>query len=72
MGKTIYDVVTLYFCIFLDTNLLIIKYLYKKKKNIKKQKKVHQPNEIAPTTSLWYTAQKSQKKFSIDRGKQSQ
>lgn len=37
-----------------------------------KQKKVHQPNEVAPTTSLGYTAQKSQKKFPIDSGKQSQ
>jgi hypothetical protein len=63
MGKTIYDVVTLYFCIFLDTNLLIIKYLYNKIKYKKAKKKVHQPNEIAPTTSLWYTAQKSQKEI---------
>lgn len=39
MGKTIYDVVTLYFCIFLDTNLLIIKYLYNKKIKYNKAKK---------------------------------
>ncbi len=28
-----------------------------------KQKKVHQPNEIAPTISLWYTANQNAKKY---------